>query len=229
MRPNYLSFSPTFGELAWDASPSDALLSVQLAYLNHIQQAWVDDLLDCRQGFTRISLYWKSPAAQSRFSEAISSINVPPIPLSDRIWEIPVCYDPKFETDLTSLALQKNLRPVELIQLHCKPLYRIHFFGFLPGFFYLNGLDPILQTPRKSIPAARVPKGSVAIGGSQTGIYPKESPGGWHLLGQTPLALFNSELEPPVWGNTGDRIKFVPIDQAQFRDWNAPQPNLYQP
>ena len=229
MKPSYLSFSPTFGELAWDASPSDALLSVQLAYLNHIQQVWEDDLLDCRQGFTRISLYWKSTAAQSQFSESILSIELPPIPLSNRVWEIPVCYAPEFGTDLSSLAFQKNIKPEELIQLHSKPLYRIHFFGFLPGFFYLNGLDPGLQTPRKSIPAAHVPKGSVAIGGSQTGIYPKESPGGWHLLGQTPLALFNSEQEPPVWGNTGDRIKFVPIDLAQYWDWNSSQPSPYQP
>jgi KipI family sensor histidine kinase inhibitor len=229
VKPSYQSFSPTFGELAWTASPSDALLSVQLAYLTYIQQAWGDELLDCRQGFTRISLYWKSPAEQHRFSEAIASLDLPALPLSNRIWEIPVCYSPEFGTDLSNLARQKNRTETELIQLHSQALYRIHFFGFLPGFFYLNGLDPSLHTPRKSIPSARVPKGSVAIGGSQTGIYPKESPGGWHLLGQTPLSLFNSQKERPVWGTAGERIKFVPIDLSQFMDWKAEQPSLYQP
>lgn len=229
MKPSYQSFSPTFGELVWAASPSDALLSVQLAYLAHIQQAWGDDLLDCRQGFTRISLLWKSSAAQQRFSQDVTSLELSPLPLSNCIWEIPVCYNPAFGLDLTSLAQQKNRTEAELIQLHSQALYRIHFFGFLPGFFYLNGLDPRLHTPRKSIPAVRVPKGSVAIGGSQTGIYPKESPGGWHLLGQTPIALFDSLQNPPVWGAVGERIKFVPIDLSQYMDWKAIQPTLYQP
>lgn len=202
---------------------------MQLAYLAHMQYAWGDELLDCRQGFTRISLLWKSAAVQHRFSEGMAGLELPPLPLSQRIWEIPVCYSPEFGTDLFSLAQQKNTTEAELIQLHSQALYRIHFFGFLPGFFYLNGLDPRLHTARKSIPAARVPKGSVAIGGSQTGIYPKESPGGWHLLGQTPIALFDSLQDPPVWGSTGDRVKFVPIDLSQFMDWKAEQPSLCQP
>lgn len=229
MKPSYLSFSPTYGELVWTTSPSDALLSVQLAYLTHIQQVWGDELLDCRQGFTRISVRWKSQAAQQRFSEDMSSLELVPLPLSQRTWEIPVCYAPTFGPDLTDLAQQKNTTEGELIQLHSKPLYRIHFFGFLPGFFYLNGLDPSLHTARKSVPASRVPKGSVAIGGSQTGIYPKESPGGWHLLGQTPIALFDSLQDPPVWGSTSDRVKFVPIGLPQFMDWKGAQPSLYQP
>lgn len=229
MKPNYLSYSPTFGELVWTAPPSDALLSEQLAYIAYVKQAWADELRDCRQGFTRISLIWKSAAAQYQFSKSLHSLELASLPLSEKVWEIPVCYAPDFGTDLSSLAEEKKMTEAALIELHTQPCYRIHFFGFLPGFFYLHGLDPILHTSRKSIPAARVPKGSVAIGGGQTGIYPKESPGGWHLLGQTPLSLFDSQQEPPIWGSTGDRIKFVSIDPSEFLDWKAEQPSLYQP
>jgi len=202
---------------------------MQLAYLAYLKQNWGDELKDCRQGFTRISLIWKSAAAQNHFSESLTSLELIFLPLSGKVWEIPVCYEPEFGSDLSSLAGEKKMTAAALINLHTQPYYRIHFFGFLPGFFYLNGLDPILHTPRKSIPSARVPKCSVAIGGSQTGIYPKESPGGWHLLGQTPLSLFDSLQEPPVWGSAGDQIKFVSIDSTQFRDWKGIQPCLQYP
>jgi inhibitor of KinA len=146
--------------------------------------------------------------------------------LSNAIWQVPVCYDPDYGQDLNSLAESKNLSLSELIQLHSEPLYRIHFFGFLPGFFYLNGLPPLLHTPRKSVPLLAVPAGSVAIGGSQTGIYPMQSPGGWHIIGRSPLIFFDSKQPIPVWAKPGEQIEFVPISAAQFQNWNEPYPKL---
>lgn len=226
MKPHYQQISPTFGEWTWSQHPSDQLLSFQLSYLHYLTSTWNSDILEFRQGFTRISIIWKSPSKHEQFIQTISSLEVIPLPLTDRVWQVPICYDHEFGTDLQQLALEKNISQEQLIALHTTPLYRIHFYGFLPGFFYLNGLDPRLSTPRKSVPSASVQKGSVAIGGSQTGIYPKESPGGWHILGKTPLSLFDRQQQPPVWAKPGDRIQFVAIDTKQFHQWEHKQPQF---
>jgi inhibitor of KinA len=136
--------------------------------------------------------------------------------LSTKIWLVPVCYELDYGKDLENLAKTKGLGIEELIALHSSTTYRIHFFGFLPGFMYLNGLPEILHSARKAVPERAVPAGSVAIGGSQTGIYPRQSPGGWHIIGRTPLALFDAEKNPPVWASPGDSLRFVPIHESEL-------------
>jgi KipI family sensor histidine kinase inhibitor len=226
MIPHYQLLSPTFGELVWDHHPTDELLGFQLAYLTYIQSNFSDTLAEARQGFTRISLVWKNPKNQQDFLAQLKDLKLPPMELYNAIWQVPVCYEPEYGQDLNSLAESKNLSLTELIQLHSEPVYRIHFFGFLPGFFYLNGLSPRLHTPRKSVPLLAVPPGSVAIGGSQTGIYPMQSPGGWHIIGRSPLTFFDSKQPIPVWAKPGEQIEFVPISAAQFQNWNEPYPKL---
>lgn len=228
MIPHYQLLSSTFGELVWDQHPSDELLGFQLAYLKYIQINFADSLAEARQGFTRISLVWKNPKNQQEFLIKFKDLNLAPRELSNTIWQIPVCYDFEYGLDLNFLAESKNLSLEELIHLHSKPLYRIHFFGFLPGFFYLNGLHPLLHTPRKSVPLFAVPPGSVAIGGSQTGIYPMQSPGGWHIIGRSPLNFFDSKEPIPVWAKPGEQIQFVPISASQFQNWKTSYPKLLQ-
>lgn len=127
--------------------------------------------------------------------------------------EIPVCYD---GPDLAAVAAHTGLGVEEVVARHAAVDYRVYFLGFMPGFPYLGGLDPLLATPRLATPRSRVPAGSVAIGGGQTGIYPLASPGGWRLLGRTPRVLFDPARTPPCLLRPGDTLHFTPIDADSF-------------
>jgi len=107
----------------------------------------------------------------------------------------------------------------QITPLHSEPLYRIHFFGFLPEFMYLSGLPALLHIPGKHVPDRIVPAGSVAIRGNQTGIYPMESPSGWHLIGRSPLTFFNPQEDYPVVAEVRDRIKFSTISLQEYEGY----------
>jgi KipI family sensor histidine kinase inhibitor len=131
--------------------------------------------------------------------------------------EIPVCYGGEYGEDLADAAQTLGLDIASLIARHSAPVYTVAMIGFAPGFPYLLGLDPALTLPRLATPRTRVPAGSVAIGGAQAGLYPRESPGGWRLLGRTPCALFDAARAQPALLQPGDRVRFVPIDEATFQ------------
>lgn len=135
--------------------------------------------------------------------------------------EIPVLYGGAYGPDLAEVAAHADLTQEEVIRIHCSAEYRIYMLGFLPGFPYLGGLDERLHTPRRATPRPLIPAGSVGIGGKQTGVYPMASPGGWQLIGRTPLRLFTPGRPLPY--RPGDRIRFVPIDEATFRRMEAEQ------
>ena len=130
--------------------------------------------------------------------------------------EIPVCYGGDCGPDLDAIAEHAGLSRDEVIVRHTATEYTVAMLGFAPGFPYLLGLDPALHMPRRANPRTRVPRGSVAIGGAQTGIYPGELPGGWHLIGRTPLALFDQHREPPCLLAPGDRVRFRAIEVGEF-------------
>ena len=137
--------------------------------------------------------------------------------------EIPVTYGGEFGADLDAAAAELGLSAETLVQRHAATVYTVAMIGFAPGFPYLSGLDPALALPRLATPRPQVPAGSVAVGGSQTGIYPRASPGGWRLLGRTPLRLFDpSRAEPSVLA-PGDRVRFRVIDTAEFARLAASQ------
>lgn len=136
--------------------------------------------------------------------------------VATRIVEIPVRYGGAHGIDLEEAADELGLSPERLIERHAASLYTVAMIGFAPGFPYLAGLDPALALPRLPTPRSRVPAGSVGIGGAQTGIYPRESPGGWRLLGRTPLRLFDPARASPSLLAPGDRVRFVAIDEARF-------------
>jgi len=130
--------------------------------------------------------------------------------------EVPVCYGGDYGEDLGVLALAHELAPSKVVELHSRPVYYVGMLGFMPGFPYLVGLDERLVTPRRATPRASVPRGSVAIGGEHTGIYPLASPGGWHVIGRTPLTLFDLQRDPPSLLQAGDRVRFVPITPERY-------------
>lgn len=132
--------------------------------------------------------------------------------------EIPVCYGGKYGEDLEFVARHAGLTPEEVIRIHSGRDYRIYMLGFLPGFPYLGGLDERLVTPRLESPRTKIPAGSVGIGGAQTGIYPMESPGGWQLIGRTPIQLFHPEDNGKLPYEAGDWIRFIPIDEKEYEE-----------
>lgn len=135
---------------------------------------------------------------------------------TSEVIEIPVCYDDEFGLDLADLAIYYQLKKEEIIQIHSSALYTVYMIGFVPGFAYLGGLAEILTAPRKSNPRKEVPAGSVGIAGQQTGIYPLNTPGGWQIIGQTPLNLFDVNREQPSLLKAGDQVKFIPISVKDF-------------
>ena len=132
------------------------------------------------------------------------------------LWQIPVCYDVSFGIDLEEIACKKKCSVADIIKWHTEGDYLVYFLGFQPGFLYLGGLHQNLHIPRKSNPRVRVDKGSVGIGGSQTGIYPQNSSGGWNIIGKSPLNFFNMKASNPCFAKPGDRIQFVSVDLHTF-------------
>jgi inhibitor of KinA len=132
------------------------------------------------------------------------------------LWEIPVCYDASFGIDLEEIANKKKCSVTDIIRLHTETDYIVYFIGFQPGFLYMGGLHQNLHVPRKSNPRVRVDKGSVGIGGAQTGVYPQNSSGGWNIIGKSPLNFFNMKATNPCFAKSGDRIQFVAVDIHTF-------------
>ena len=133
-----------------------------------------------------------------------------------KVYEIPVCYGGEYGPDIQNIADHAGLSVEEVIDIHTSRDYLIYMLGFLPGFTYLGGLDERIHTPRLANPRIRIPAGSVGIGGSQTGIYPMDSPGGWQLMGLTPVKTYDPEREVPILVEAGDYIRFVPVDRAEY-------------
>ena len=133
----------------------------------------------------------------------------------ERRIRVPVCYDPAFAPDLQRIAGEKNISIEELIGIHCSTEYKVYMLGFLPGFPYMGQVDDKIITARKPKPE-NIKAGSVGIAGKQTGIYPLDSPGGWQILGRTPLKLFDPLAEDPVFFKPGDRVQFYSISVSEF-------------
>jgi KipI family sensor histidine kinase inhibitor len=132
------------------------------------------------------------------------------------LWQIPVCYDLEFGIDLEEASKTLNLSPDELIQEHTAHQYVVYGIGFLPGFMYLGGLPTGLEIPRRAEPRLQVAKGSVGLAGKQTGVYPQDSPGGWNIIGNCPVELFNPKAKEPCFVKVGDKIQFQKISRAEY-------------
>jgi inhibitor of KinA len=138
-----------------------------------------------------------------------------------RTVEIPVCYGGELGPDLDDVARQHGISVDDVIRVHTGGDYLVYMIGFMPGFAYLGGLAPELATPRRSSPRTAVPAGAVGIGGQQTGVYPLVSPGGWNLIGRTPLRIFDVARENASLLETGDRVRFVAISRRDFDGWTS--------
>jgi KipI family sensor histidine kinase inhibitor len=153
-------------------------------------------------------LHWIKDTASTRTDEKLRN--------DAETLRIPVCFDPDFAIDLPTVASQTSMSPNEVIELFTNASYRCTVVGFRPGFPYLEGLCPQLTLPRRPTPRTRVPQGAVAIAGSQAGIYPVSGPGGWHVLGRTPMELFDPKRAEPSVVRPGTRVQFYKVDRSVF-------------
>jgi inhibitor of KinA len=142
------------------------------------------------------------------------------LPVS-KLVRIPVCYAQQFAPDIASLAALHGISIEEVIAIHSGTNYRVYMIGFLPGFPYMAMVNKKIQTPRLPKPRARVPAGAVGIAGAQTGIYPTDSPGGWQLIGQTPLKIFDLAKDNPVLLQPGDEVQFYPVSIEEFQTFQT--------
>lgn len=196
-----------------ELEPPISLASQQRIWgLNQRLQA-VDSVQEVIPGMNNITLILRDP--QQSALDAIerlqrwweeSEVQIP----ESRQVAIPVIYGGESGPDLAVVAEHAGLSIRQVVELHSSTEYVVYFIGFQPGFPYLGGLDPRLHIPRRAEPRVTVPAGSVGIGGSQTGVYPLASPGGWQLIGQTPVALFDPLQQPPTLLRPGDAVRFVP-------------------
>jgi len=196
---------------------------------SHLRQRWPE--LECVPAYASLLLRfdpneWSSTSGRTphqRLGDVVQDAlnNLSTESVDTRLVDIPVHYGDTDGPDLVEVAAITELSIDEVIARHCATEYRVAMLGFAPGFPYLLGLDPALAVPRRTDPRQRVPAGSVAIGGSQTGIYPDELPGGWQLIGRTPQRLFDITADTPSLLAAGDRVRFHAIDEATFQQLAA--------
>lgn len=161
-----------------------------------------------RTDLARLTSRLEQEAAAARGATAVSG---PPI-------AVPVCYGGAFGPDLEEVAAFAKCSPDEVVRLHAAQTYRVYMLGFVPGFAYMGTVDERISAPRRATPRLRVPSGSVGIAGRQTGIYPTETPGGWRLLGRTPVRPFDAGRADPFLFKPGDTVRFEPIGEDEFRE-----------
>ncbi|WP_444914827.1 5-oxoprolinase subunit PxpB [Microbulbifer sp. TRSA007] len=198
---------------------SRTIIGLRAALLNEVHPGIID-IIPAYQCLTVIfnpSLWDHKTLYQLLTKTTEDFLNNPaPFTSRPRIVRIPVCYEEGFSPDLEALSEHTKLSSQEIIKRHTAQRYLVHMLGFTPGFLYLGGLDPKLYCPRKETPRTRIPAGAVGIGGEQTGIYPQATPGGWQIIGQTPLSLFQPAEPSPFIAAPLDEIEFYAIDSQQF-------------
>jgi len=212
--------------VSWSEDLDDAVLARVSSLADAMQRACLPGVLDIVPAFSSVTVHFDlheaGPVAHleeqvlalaRRVEEAIVRVPEP------RLVEVPVCYGGEFGPDLEELARTARMSPSQAIALHVQGDYRVQAIGFMPGFGYLGGLSEKLHSPRRATPRPKVAAGSVGVGGAQCGVYPMTTPGGWNLIGRTPIRMFDPAREETSLLRVGDRVVFRPISEAEFVAW----------
>lgn len=196
------------------------------AMMSVLEEKPFPGLVEAAPAFTTVTVYYDplrvgggaSPfdAVCLHLRELLSQVDDAHMEKPPRTVEIPVRYGGGLGPDLAEVAERNGLTPQEVIRIHSEPVYTVYMIGFAPGFPYLGGMPEQIAAPRKNSPRLKVPAGSVGIAGKQTGIYPLDTPGGWQIIGRTPLNLFRTDQSPPSLLLAGDLVRFRPIPQEEY-------------
>jgi inhibitor of KinA len=223
MRIEPLGDSALLVRVVEEFHPEQSLDAV-LRAAHRIELAAIPGVIELAPAYTTIGVFFDPSEVTSvemladRIERAIKSSLEPARPRAGAgsVIEVPVCYENEFAPDLAEVAVRAVLSEEEVVARHAGASYRVTCVGFTPGFPYLSGLPPELATPRRASPRKEIPAGAVAIGGTQTGIYPQKSPGGWNIIGRTPLRLFDVQRESPALFHAGDQVRFRKISRDEF-------------
>ena len=197
-----------------------------IALQHAIESSPFKGLIECVPAYGSLTVYFSASVSASEVRLLLSDLSAQ---VSDTVHGsslfgkkicIPVCYDPSLGVDLPWVSSHLNLSLEEIISLHTSFSYRVFMIGFIPGFPYMGTLPSALEVPRKQTPSLKIPMGSVAIAGKQTGIYPAEVPGGWQVIGRTPLKMFDPFASPCSFLNAGDIVQFKPITLEAFNQYS---------
>ena len=192
-----------------------------IAVRDAIEQQPFKGLLDIVPAYSSLTIYFNADCKREEVmaylkERILASLDLQPIQSENRIITLPVCYDPTLGPDQEFVCDHLKITLEQLIEQHSGNLYRVYMIGFIPGFPYMGILPEGWQIPRKEIPALKIPAGSVALAGQQTGIYPAEVPGGWQVIGRTPLKIFDALREPSCLLKAGDQVQFASISLNEF-------------
>lgn len=231
-----LTYKP-FGEHAilveWPQVIDEFILKDIIDFKKKIKKNNIKSLVELRSAYNSLLIIYS--CCIENFKQEISVIdkiyttNKSLLKTKPVLWKIPVCYNDEFALDLKAISIKKKLSKNEIIKRHTQEIYTVYFIGFLPGFLYLGGLDKTLDFPRKETPRLHLEKGAVAIGGKQTGVYPNASPGGWNVIGNSPINFFDASRDSPCFIKAGDRIKFYPISLKEHQNIKTlVDANVYQ-
>jgi inhibitor of KinA len=208
------------------ARDPDAALDTVRGALRALEKAAIPGVIELAPAYTTIGVFFDPTrlegaapvdSLQTAIENALRGSSIEDgTGIETPLIEIPVCYDREFAPDLGDVARTAGLAEAEVVRRHSSAAYRVNCVGFIAGFPFMSGLPSELATPRRASPRKEIPAGSVGIGGAQTGIYPRISPGGWNLIGRTPLRLFDVQREPPTILQAGDRVRFREISRVEF-------------
>ncbi len=189
-------------------------------FIDLLDKSAIDGMIELVPAYTTVTVFYHFPTISykticHKLETLLLNLSATSLVQAQTV-EIPVCYSKEYGKDLNTVAEINDLSVDEVIEIHSGGDYCVYMLGFAPGFPYLGGLSKQIAAPRKEIPRLVVPAGSVGIGGQQTGVYPMEMPGGWQLIGKTPLKLFDPWKNPPCILNIGDQVRFKAITKEEF-------------
>ena len=207
--------------IEWPEKVDEKVLNDILAYSDYLKKECLDsaqwELIPAYNSLTLVSR--QKISDPSKFIDQLRTWHAKikdRVPLKRQLWKLPVCYDAEFGIDLEDVANTLQMSIAQVVETHTNQTYTVYGIGFLPGFMYLGGLPESLEVPRKESPRLKVEQGSVGLAGKQTGIYPQESPGGWNIIGNCPIPIFNVDKAEPCFVDVGDRIQFYSITRAEY-------------
>tara|TARA_B100000927_G_C16459280_1_gene467174 strand:- start:810 stop:1511 length:702 start_codon:yes stop_codon:yes gene_type:complete len=216
----FFNLNETTFLVTWNQDLDSDLTKLLTLYRNIIMSICGDDIQDCVQSIRSLLIIIDNHRTSTKdIIEKIKMIDPKKINYKNKkikVWKIPVCYDLEFAPDIKAISDLNNISIEDVIEIHSSKTYDILSMGFLPGFMYLGKTDIKIHCDRKVKPSLKIKKGSIGLALNQTCIYPSESPGGWNIIGITPIELFNLQSDSPCFSKPGDKVQFVKISKPQY-------------